>query len=327
MRKKTELRIIPQAGQSVHWYVGDDGEVRQAINVVVDLTNGEGRERAIDPPNTSEENDGSKRIDPAYTRRAAFGNMLSAVAMLEKIIREPGLRNRYEDVCHVGAVAGWLKFAKGITQQNQKELRLARLRLGGGSIRLDDDTAGGSYCEYAVSETQPRLQSVMARFKPSAEVLRSPPETQMAFYSKSLRGIKGDVPWELPVLPTERLYKMVEMELREWQNSIPAAPLLSTSQATLKGISLRDAAMLVNEGDQDATDLKKPRAFSKPFRVNQWHRLFVAAKYSENESMRSFRRFLKEQLVSGTASRKTMRGAVCFELEFLATHKVKDPAD
>jgi hypothetical protein len=250
VKKKAELRIVPQPGQSVFWHVGKDGEVTQALHAgTFDLFNGEGHQRAIYPPSNDDETRWGKaggRLSCAYKARATFGNMLSAVAMLEKIIREPELRNRYDDVCHVGAVAGWLKLAKGIAQQNREALRLARLRLGGGSVRLDDDSAGGSYCEYAVSETQLRLQFVMAMFRPSAEVMRSP-ETQMAFYSESLRGIKGDVKWELPVLQTERLYSLVEMELREWHNSLPAALLPSTGQSTLNGIFQPDATPLTND--------------------------------------------------------------------------------
>lgn len=64
---------------------------------------------------------------------------------------------------------------------------------------------------------------------------------------------------------------------------------------------------------------------SKPLRVNHWHRLFVAAKYSENESIRAFSDWLVVQIADKHAFRETRKGAVCFDLAFLKKHEVKPP--
>ena len=64
---------------------------------------------------------------------------------------------------------------------------------------------------------------------------------------------------------------------------------------------------------------------SKPFRVSSWHKLFVEAKYSENESERAFRDWLKEQLNSGNAFRSSPKGAVSFDMAFLNRLKVIAP--
>jgi len=69
------------------------------------------------------------------------------------------------------------------------------------------------------------------------------------------------------------------------------------------------------------------REYSKPLRVNNWHRLFVKARYSENESERSFRKWMNEQIEAGDASRKTPNGPVCFCLNFLKVHQVELPSD
>ncbi len=197
----------PQLDQGVSWIVDEDGEVCPAINAgEFNLGNGEGKGGRRPPPSDAE------TIDTLIKMKAAFGNMLTNLSWLEEVIRKPGWRKHDPEFCPMEAVAGWLLLAKRITRQHLRALRLTRLRLSD-SICLDDPTAGSSYCELAVVVTQDRLGGVMAMFKPSADVLRSPKVTQMAFYSESLRGIEGEIRWDYPEIHCERLYRLVEMEL------------------------------------------------------------------------------------------------------------------
>lgn len=62
---------------------------------------------------------------------------------------------------------------------------------------------------------------------------------------------------------------------------------------------------------------------SKPLRFGSWFQRFKAAKYSENESERAFRDWLKSQL-GKTAFRDTRNGPICFDVAFLQQHGVKD---
>jgi hypothetical protein len=64
--------------------------------------------------------------------------------------------------------------------------------------------------------------------------------------------------------------------------------------------------------------------YSKPLRFNSWFTRFKEANYSENESERAFRDWLADQISCGKAKRETKKGPICFELNFLATHGVKD---
>lgn len=62
---------------------------------------------------------------------------------------------------------------------------------------------------------------------------------------------------------------------------------------------------------------------SRPLRFGSWFQRFKAAKYSENESERAFRDWLKLQL-GKTAFRDTRNGPICFDVAFLQQHGVKD---
>ncbi len=63
---------------------------------------------------------------------------------------------------------------------------------------------------------------------------------------------------------------------------------------------------------------EKPKEqLSRPMRVGEWHKLFLLAKYSDNLSMTSFRKFLKEQITAGHAKRETKRGPVQFDRDYL----------
>lgn len=64
---------------------------------------------------------------------------------------------------------------------------------------------------------------------------------------------------------------------------------------------------------------------SNPLRVNTWHGLFVAAKYSENESERSFRTWLNVQLRNKNAFRESKNGPIRFDMAFLRAHNVTLP--
>lgn len=70
-----------------------------------------------------------------------------------------------------------------------------------------------------------------------------------------------------------------------------------------------------------ATEMK----LSKPLRVDTWFGLFVAAKYSENASERSFRTWLNVQLKNEKAFRKSKNGPVSFDMDFLRALNVTLP--
>lgn len=67
------------------------------------------------------------------------------------------------------------------------------------------------------------------------------------------------------------------------------------------------------------------REYSKPFRVSTWHKCFKDAKYSENESYRSFSDWVADQVDRKNATRATKRGPICFDVEFLKAYGVKLP--
>ena len=77
--------------------------------------------------------------------------------------------------------------------------------------------------------------------------------------------------------------------------------------------------------ESTSRDLPKAVQLSKPQRVNTWHKVFVEAKYSENESERSFRTWLNEQLRKEKAFRKSKKGEISFDLKFLEELNVKLP--
>ncbi|MEJ7591133.1 MAG: hypothetical protein WKF77_06255 [Planctomycetaceae bacterium] len=62
---------------------------------------------------------------------------------------------------------------------------------------------------------------------------------------------------------------------------------------------------------------------SKPLRFKTWYDRFKAARYSDNESERAFRDWLKGQIANGKAVRSSEKGPISFDLEFLKLYGVK----
>jgi hypothetical protein len=173
-------------------------------------------------------------------------------------------------------------------------------------------------------------------------------QDEISAFDKLLTSTLADIERMTPVTLAERSRELLAMlffhDFAEWSSGrrwvIPEfcfEEFDSDDAQKVRGVASACITILKTQGKSGALALMESasdylnvpcvvgKVWSKPKRISTWHSQFVRAKYSENESERSFRNWLGERLKDGDAHRKTPKGAVSFDLSFLARYGIAPP--